>query len=624
MRNRYMLLIDALAVLLSVAVAFVLRLDWSVLAVPDHPFGRALLVTLVLALIVKLPTFYAFGLYARFWRAMALADLLVVALAVTVGSIGLLVAIVGGTLVGVIGAYPRSVPFLDWMVTLLTVAAARVSVRVLADARAASGITVPVDGLKRVLVVGAGEAGSLVVSELTRNPQLHMMPVGFLDDDPAKIGKKILDVRVLGRLDQLADMVSSYKVHVVLIALPTAPGNVVRRVVDDAHRAGVQARALPGMFELLDGGVSVRRLRDVEIADLMRRRPLAITPGTARYLEGQTVLVTGAGGSIGSELSRQIAKAAPARLVLLGHGENSIFDVNERLRHLFPGQSFHPVIADVRDRQALSRTFAHFRPSVVFHAAAHKHVPLMELHAAEAVSNNVLGTAAVVDIAVESGVERLVYVSTDKAVAPASVMGATKRVAEMIVHDAAVRTGRRFVSVRFGNVLGSRGSVVPYFRDQIERGGPITITHPDVTRFFMTIPEAVYLVLKAGGLGTVGDLLVLNMGDPVRIVDLAKDLIGLSGFEERDIPIVFTGLRPGEKLAEHLWEEESRVEPAGGGDVFLVREPAPALEGERLRRAVAALSAAARGGDDLEIHHALSEAVPTFVSRLHGLSDVRH
>lgn len=622
MRNRYMLLIDACAVVLSTAAAFVLRLDWSVLS-SQHPFGPALLITLALALLVKLPTFYAFGLYARFWRAMALADLLVVAVAVTAASVALLVAVVGSTLLGAIHAYPRSVPFLDWMMTLLMVAGARLAVRVLADARASAGLRPPVDGIKRVLIVGAGEAGTLVANELARNPQLHMMPVGFLDDDRAKIGKRILDLRVLGPLSQLADLVVAYKVHVVLIAMPTAPGHVVRQVVDEAHRAGVPARALPGMFELLDGGVNVRRMRDVDIADLMRRRPITISPETARYLEGQTVLVTGAGGSIGSELCRQIAKATPTQLVLLGHGENSIFEATERLRQAFPGQLFHPAIVDVRDRLALGRVFARYRPDVVFHAAAHKHVPLMELHAAEAVSNNVLGTASVVDAAIEAGVERLVFVSTDKAVGPSSVMGATKRLAETIVHDAAVRTGRRYVSVRFGNVLGSRGSVVPYFREQIEHGGPITITHPDVERFFMTIPEAVYLVLKAGGLGKPGELLVLNMGEAVRIVDLARDLIRLSGIEEADMPIVYTGLRPGEKLVEHLWEAESRVEPTGGGDVFLVREPAPALEGEALRRAIATLGAAARSGDELAVHHALSEAVPTFVSRLHGLSDAR-
>jgi FlaA1/EpsC-like NDP-sugar epimerase len=327
--------------------------------------------------------------------------------------------------------------------------------------------------------------------------------------------------------------------------------------------------------------------------------------------------VTGAGGSIGSELCRQICHAEARALVLVGHGENSIFEISHQMRQHFPGVQVHAVIADVRDRASLTRVFDTHRPSVVFHAAAHKHVPLMEAQPTEAITNNVVGTATLVEVAMAHGVTRLVLISTDKAVGPSSVMGATKRLAEMIVRDAAARSGQRYLAVRFGNVLGSRGSVVPFFRRQIERGGPVTVTHPDMTRFFMTIPEAVYLVLKAGGLARGGELFVLNMGEPVRIVDLATDLIRLSGFDTKEIPVVFTGLRPGEKMAEELWERDSRVEPVGEGDVFRVQEPDPPLSGAGLRATIDALTAAAARGDDLEVHRLLSDAIPSFVSSLH-------
>jgi FlaA1/EpsC-like NDP-sugar epimerase len=371
------------------------------------------------------------------------------------------------------------------------------------------------------------------------------------------------------------------------------------------------------MFELLGGGVSVSRLRNVDIADLLRRRPILPQPDTARYLHEQHVIVTGAGGSIGSELCRQIAQAGARSLVMVGHGENSIFEIAEQVRNAFPSVEATAVIADIRDRASLARVFAAHKPSIVFHAAAHKHVPLMEAHPAEAVANNVVGTATLVDVALASGVERFVLISTDKAVQPSSVMGATKRMAEMIVRDAAQRSGRRFLAVRFGNVLGSRGSVVPFFRRQIERGGPVTVTHPEMTRFFMTIPEAVYLVLKAGGLARGGELFVLNMGDPVRIVDLANDLIRLSGYDPKEIPVVFSGLRPGEKLAEELWEAHSRVEPVGETDVFRVQEPDPPLSGEELSRMIESLRTASARADELEIHRLLSEAIPTFVSSHH-------
>ncbi len=618
MRNRYILVLDLLGVLLSVLGAFVLRLDWLVPLSPTHRFADAFLVTLVTAPLVKLPLFYFFGLYRRYWRHVSLHDLLPVVLAVSAATVGLAALVVVGFAFGAFDSYPRSVLAIDWMLSLLWVAGVRVGVRVLAEARTPGGAA-PAE-CRRVLIAGAGEAGTLVVREIQRNPQLGLEPVGFLDDESSKIGKQIFGVRVLGRLDQLAEVVVDRDVQEVIIAMPRAPGSVVRRLADAARGAEVSARVLPGVFELLDGGVTVNRLRTVDITDLLRRAPIVADPRDAQYLEGQIVLVTGAGGSIGSELCRQVARAHAGTIVLCGHGENSIFDIANQLTQQYPATRLVPVIVDVRDATALRRVFDAHKPRVVFHAAAHKHVPLMEAHPHEAITNNVRGTQLVVEAALACGVERFVLVSTDKAVAPGSVMGASKKMAEMIVRDAARRTRRHFLAVRFGNVLGSRGSVVPFFRKQIEAGGPVTVTHADMTRFFMTIPEAVYLVLKAGGMAAGGELFVLNMGEPVRIVDLAKDLIRLTGCDDDEIQIVYSGLRAGEKLSEQLWEPGSRIEPVGGGDVFRVQEPGHPLGGEELARMVDAMQRAADTGDALAIHHLLSEAIPSFVSSLHASS----
>ncbi len=617
MRNRYILLADLVFVTLSMAGAFVLRLDWMAPLSATHPFADAVRFSLVVAPLIKLPTFYLFGLYSRFWRYVTLSDLVPIMTAVSVGSAIFSAVTLLAVSLGVVSSYPRSVPAIDWVLTLLVVAGVRVAVRVIAEARS-PGRASPRRRQRRLLVVGAGEAGAMAVRELARNPQLGLVAVGFLDDDEAKLGKKIHQTPVLGRLDDLPAIVAEREIEEVVIAMPTAPGETVRRVVDAAVAAGVRAKALPGMFELLDGGVSVSRLREVDIADLLRRRQIVAAEGTAGYLRGQVVLVTGAGGSIGSELCRQICHAEARALVLLGHGENSIFDISNQVRQQFPRIEIHPVIADIRDTTHLARVLGHWQPTTIFHAAAHKHVPLMEAHPAEAVTNNVLGTATLVDAAIEAGVSRFVLISTDKAVSPSSVMGATKRMAEMIVRDAARRTGHQFMAVRFGNVLGSRGSVVPFFRRQIERGGPVTVTHPEMTRYFMTIPEAVYLVLKAGGLARGGELFVLNMGAPVRIVDLAADLIRLSGFTQEEVPIVFSGLRPGEKLAEELWEHDSLVEPVGEGDVFRVQEPDPPLAGVPLQRAIDACREAAARGDALEVQRILSESIPSYVPGLAG------
>jgi FlaA1/EpsC-like NDP-sugar epimerase len=465
----------------------------------------------------------------------------------------------------------------------------------------------------------------MVVRELRQNPQMGLVPVGFIDDDAGKHGVLLQRVRVLGGRTAIPELVRERGVDQVIIAMPSAPGKTIRDIVTICEEAGVRARILPGIYELLGGSVKLNQLRDVQIDDLLRREPVQTDIAQVDgLLRGKRVLVTGAGGSIGSELCRQIIRCCPASLVLLGHGENSIFDIHNELRRELDGPAgpcpLHqkpaliPVIADVRFAERLQGIFSKHRPEVVFHAAAHKHVPLMEANLGDAITNNILGTLRVVEASAQAGVEHLVLISTDKAVNPTSIMGATKRVAECIVQAAARRTDRAYVAVRFGNVLGSRGSVVPFFQKQIAAGGPVTVTHPEVRRYFMTIPEAVQLVLQAATMGRGSEVFVLDMGEPVRIADLARDLIRLSGLEpERDIEIKYTGLRPGEKLFEELFnvgEDYGRTEHE---KIFRYRNGHHSAAEELLAVRLDALFEAARCQDETAMLATLRALVPEYV-----------
>ncbi len=604
MRNRYILLADIALIAVAASAAFTARFDWAFYSTRPE-----FLPYLIAALAIKPLVFVLSGMYRRYWKYTSIHDLAVVFTAVTASSILMAGFVVFG-MNRLFVEFSRVVILNDWLLTLAVAGGLRVAVRVLSEAHVPSRDAMPRIA-QRVLIVGAGQAGSMVAREMRRNPQLRMDPIGFVDDDEGKIGKQVAGVQVLARTQRLPQIVRSREVHMVLIAMPTAPGSVVRTLVEMCREAGVRSQTVPGVFELLDGRVDVSRLRKVEIADLLRRNPVRGDTKIAGFVQGKVVLITGAGGSIGSELARQIAAASPARLVLLGHGENSIFDAETQLRRTFPAVRISTIVADIRDKARLARVFDQVRPAIVFHAAAHKHVPLMEQNPEEAVTNNIVGTRHVVDEALRAGTERLVLISTDKAVAPNSIMGASKRVAEAIVRRAAQRSGRAFVAVRFGNVLGSRGSVVNTFKQQIEQGGPITVTDSKMTRFFMTIPEAVHLVLQASGNGTGGELFVLDMGDPVRIVDLARDLIKLSGLEEEDIPIVFTGVRPGEKLREALFDPGMETRPTAHPEVLEV-VGADAATGRDLDGIVSRLEEAARAGDRVSIDALLVEAVPGF------------
>ena len=606
-RNRYLFGSDILLFASSTVLAFALRFEgfeWG----PDH--NHAALLFLLTSLPLKLAIFWQVGIYRRLWRYAGIVDVerLISASALS----GVIALLIGAWMLPGLGLtamrVPLSVLFMDGLLTAASAATPRFAVRAFGRRWQHHRF----QNARRALIVGAGAAGEMIVKELMAHPALGLNPIGFVDDDRSKHGHRMCDLPVFGSLASIPELVLTHEIDEIVIAMPRAPGAVVRRVVRAAHEVGVKTRTVPGMFDIISGRVSVASLRQVEIQDLLRREPIQTDLEQVRNLAtGETVLVTGAGGSIGSELCRQLAQLEPAQVVLLGHGENSIFDVLAELTDRFPTVTTVPVIADVRDRERLRQVFDQYRPYSVFHAAAHKHVPLMEGNIAEAVTNNVLGTRNVAELSAEFGVEHLVLISTDKAVRPTNVMGATKRVAEQIVQEVAEAHERKFVAVRFGNVLGSRGSVVPTFLRQIQTGGPVTVTHPEMRRYFMTIPEAVQLVLQAGAIGRGGEVFVLDMGEPVKVLDLATDLIRLSGLDVgTDIEIRFTGRRPGEKLYEELFFDSESSVPTDHPKVLRARNGALPLG---LASEVDSLVEGARKGrSDDEIRMLLMRLIPDF------------
>jgi len=606
LNNRFVLLGDLFIIVVSALGSFALRLEIGPLFIYYLPQAYWLV---GISLLVKPIVFYFFGLYRRMWIYASIKELRLIVVAVTTASVVVSLIIVLLLAFQTLPGFPRSALLIDWLLTLVLVGGFRFSLRIISETQNVSSISYK--GNRRVLIVGAGDAGALVVREMQKNSQLRLTPVCFLDDDPNKQKKQIHGVPVVGTLSELARIVQIRHIHEVIIAIPSAPGEVIRRVTDACRMKGIPFRTMPGIFELIGGKVNVNRLREVEIEDLLRRAPTHIDEGKiGTSLSGKRVIVTGAGGSIGSELCRQIARWGPSALILLGHGENSIFETLLDLEENFPSVPLHPVIADVRDIDRINTVFDRLRPQVVFHTAAHKHVPLMESNIEEAVTNNVLGTRNVVEASLSYGIDELVLISTDKAIRPSSIYGAAKRLSELIVLDAAQRSGRAFSVVRFGNVLGSRGSVVPLFKRQIARGGPITITHPDMKRYFMTIPEAVHLVLQASSIGAGGEVFVLNMGEQIRILDLAEDLIRLSGLEPgKDVDIVFTGIRPGEKLSEELWDQWAHYEPTSHPDIWLLADE-DLLSSSELNQMVDELIQLAREGDSSVIVNILDECIP--------------
>jgi len=556
------MLLDAALAALAAALAVGLRIDRNNIFAAVATYW----VFVPLAAIVRPAGFLIAGAYMRVWRYPTVSDAALIVGSLAAGSlimtILIFVVMQPWAFPGSLG-FPRSAIIIEFLLSFLVLGGIRFASRIrqegLEDVSAPSTAGPP----RPVLVYGAGEAGALLVREMRRNRALRLDPVAFLDDDPDKRGQRIYGIDVVGRLTDLPTVVAEREVSEVIVAMPRIGGDQLRQIVALCDRAGVAVRTLPAVDELLDETVSVNRVRPVRVEDLLRREPIAIPEGPMRELvAGKTVLVTGAGGSIGSELCRQVAALGAARLVLVERAETPLFYVDEELRRRMSGVEIEPVIADVTDEAAMRRLFDRERPAIVFHAAAQKHVPLSETNVASTVWTNVRGTRIVVEAAASSGVAAFIFISTDKAVDPSSIMGATKRVGEEIVRTTGADAPGRYVIVRFGNVMGSQGSVLELFRQQIADGGPVTITHPEMTRYFMTIPEAVRLILHAGATGSTGNVHVLNMGQPIRIVDLAGDLIRLSSpAGGRDIAITFTGLRPGEKLEETLFgADEEAIE----------------------------------------------------------------
>jgi FlaA1/EpsC-like NDP-sugar epimerase len=552
--------------------------------------------------------FAAFGLYQKWWRYVAGRDFLSILRAVAVSSAILVVVFTVAQPFA--DDLPRSVAVMDFMLTLFLVAGARLAVRLIVE-RPSRGGRIPKG--REVLVVGAGSGGQMVVRELQLNPNLGEAAIGFLDDDPRKRGMRMLGLKVLGSTDEIAAILDDTEPDEVVIAIPSAPGTLRAKVVAACREREIRVRTLPTVFELLRGGVQLnRQLREVQVEDVLGRDPIVVElDRVGAYLEDRIVLVTGAGGSIGAELCRQIARVGPRLLVMLDHAEDNLFQIDREMVEERHFTSVEAVLADCKEPARMLEVMQRFKPSVVFHAAAYKHVPLMEANPLEAVRNNAIATRLTAETAAASKVERFVLVSTDKAVNPRTVMGASKAMAEWIVEAAGQKHPHtRFVSVRFGNVLASSGSVVPIFRRQIERGGPVTVTHPEMTRYFMTIPEAVQLVIRSGDIGAgKGEVFVLDMGEPVRIVDLAHNMIRLAGYEpEADIALEFTGPRPGEKLHEDLFGIGERVKPTAAKRILRAIRETP-LDPEWVDSTLNNLEQLVLAGDEADLSERVVEIV---------------
>jgi len=565
-------------------------------------------------LFVYLPLFFylsaiIFRLYRRIWRYLSINDLFLIAEVVTAGIFASILCL------NLVEGFfpPRTVMALTWFFSLTLVGGSRLVWRLYCERKGALN-----RGQERILIVGAGDAGEVISREIIRRPDLGEL-VGFVDDDKEKIGKRIHNRTVFGSVKEINDVLEKEQINTVIIAIPTARGKQIKRIVDNIKNKEVKIKILPGLYELVDGKVSVSRIREVRIEDLLGREPVDLNlEEISEYLKGKRVMVTGGGGSIGGELARQICRFGPKSLILLDHSENGLFHINLELERKWAGAGvdleIELVVADIRDRDKMDKIFKKYVPEVVFHAAAHKHVPMMEFHPDEAVMNNIIGTKNVAELAEKYGAERVVMISTDKAINPTSVMGASKRVAEMVVKDLGNKNKTKFVAVRFGNVLESNGSVVPMFKQQIAEGGPVTVTDREVKRYFMTLPEASQLVIQAGVLGKGGEVFVLDMGEPVKVLGMAEELIRLSGLEVgEDIEIKIVGLRPGEKMFEEVLTEEERsgvLGDSGHEKIFIAK--VEEVDGEKLEKDIKELERLAKEMDSEGIVRKLQEMVPSY------------
>ena len=622
-RHRMSIVVAAHGILFALALfaAFSLAYNFRWMLHRDRWLLDLYLPLLALALPIKLLVFHWTGQYRGSWRYVGLRDLLSV---ISASLVGTFVFLLVYFLLENAWQYAfdellidraptralrqSSVFSLDWAATIAFVSGARILVRFYYEDIHRQRLSNP----NRVLIVGAGDAGEAVLRELLR---MHPGPyecVGFLDDDVPHLRGRIHGVEILGRTAGIREICLDHDVQEVFIALPQATPKTIRSLVERCQGTGVLFRTIPPVSDVIEGRVQVSQIREVDITDLLGREPVELdTDKIAQQLRGRQVLVTGAGGSIGSEMCRQIAGFLPNRLILLERAENVLFEIDRELRGKHPDLDIIPCVADIGDSARLKTIFEKEKPSIVFHAAAHKHVPMMEINPGEAIKNNIGGTAMIADACVEAGVEKMVLISTDKAVNPTSTMGCTKRVAEMYVQGLGESGGTQFVTVRFGNVLGSSGSVVPIFRKQIEEGGPVTVTHPEMQRYFMTIPEAAQLVLQAGAMAKGGEIYVLHMGEPVKIVDLARDMIALSGLRPGvDIEIAFTGVRPGEKLFEELSTEDEHIADTAHPKIGIWKHRPE--DPDKVRQGVDRLISMADTSSDGRLQEELSRLVPEY------------
>ena len=616
-------LIVFFADVLLLAAAFIgahlIRFEFSI---PRH-FVQSLKQMLPWVLLAKLSCFYFLGLYRGMWRYTSIADLLNVIKATIVSTLLILAFILFKS--AFIG-YSRSVFLIDFLLTILFIAGFRISVRLFFD-RYSKETPTPTDFLsifklfsnrkkdsKNLIIIGAGDCGEKIYREIRDNSALKYNIVGFLDDSKNKIGRTIHGVPVLGRIDDIKVLIKKGKADEALIATPSARGQQMRRIVELCKTSGIPFKTIPGYGELIDGKVTINAIREVAYRDLLGREMIKLDEKQiGAYLKGQNVLVTGAGGSIGSELCRQICRFKPGSILLFERAESPLYEIELELKKNFVDINVVPILADIQDKLQIEKVFKKYKPQTVFHAAAYKHVPMLELQPWKALENNIQGTANLVEIVSKFNIERFVFVSTDKAVRPTNVMGASKRVAEMLV-NCQNKNGfstARFIIVRFGNVVGSVGSVVPLFKKQIEKGGPVTVTHPDVTRFFMTIPEASQLILQAGAMGNGGEIYLLDMGTTIKISDMARDLIRLSGFEpDEDIKIEYIGLRPGEKLYEELITEGENIVSTSHEKIMVLKSMECNLQ--ILNGQIDELATLAANQNEKKIKAKLKEIVPEY------------
>ena len=591
-------LLDAVILALMPIFALMIRFEGIL---PEKELS-VLLAWLPVFVLLSLIVFMTYGMYHRIWHYARVRDLIAI-----VGAVSLSIALMFVLDIFMVIQIPRSIYVLSWMLCIGGVGISRLAFKINWD-----GWTGDAREKKQVLIVGAGDAGAMMVREIEQNDDAILKIVGFIDDDPRKQGSKLSGFTVLGTTADIVAISQAKSVDEIIIAMPSVSGDVVRRIAESCRQTGCEVKIMPNLLEMTDEHINVKKLRDINIEDLLRRAPVHLDfAKITSYIDNKTVLITGAGGSIGSEISRQVSRVGAKEIILLGRGENSIYEIYQELKTKFPDQCYRTVIANITDKQRMTEVFAQYKPQVVFHAAAHKHVPLMEIQPAEAVQNNIFGTKNVAELADKYGSEIFVLISTDKAVNPTSVMGATKRCAELVLQEINQHSNTKYVTVRFGNVLGSRGSVVPLFEKQIAAGGPVTITHPEMTRFFMTIPEAVQLVLQAGSQAEGGEVFLFDMGKPVKIRDMACDLIQLHGLKpDKDIKLVYTGLRPGEKLYEELLTSEECTASTKHKKIFKAKiNP---LDTEELKKDLGIL---AGSRDTITILQTIKRMIPTYKSK---------